>query len=135
MGDDTSPTNSTNTTANTAASGVDSNHSYYFHLSDSPRLNLISAFFDGKGFLGWRRSILIALSAKRKLDFINGACKISDLTSSNFSQWSCCNDMVISWLLNVLSNGAKLFHLQKQLNTLVQGNSDISRYFTKINRL
>ncbi|XP_059310549.1 uncharacterized protein LOC132061883 [Lycium ferocissimum] len=33
------------------------------------------------------------------------------------------------------SNGAKLYHLQKELSSLVQGNSDIARYFTKLKRL
>ncbi|XP_060182138.1 uncharacterized protein LOC132611782 [Lycium barbarum] len=33
------------------------------------------------------------------------------------------------------SNGAKLYHLQKELNGLVQGNSDISGYFTNLKRL
>lgn len=70
--------------------------------------------------------------------------------------------MVISWLLNSLSkniadsviyskttkdlwedledrfgqlNGAKLYHLQKELSDLVQRSSDIAGYFTKIKRL
>ncbi|XP_049410324.1 uncharacterized protein LOC125873426 [Solanum stenotomum] len=70
--------------------------------------------------------------------------------------------MVTSWLLNSLSkeiedsvvysnstkelwdsleqrfgksNGTKLFHLQKELNELVQGNFDISCYFTKLKHL
>lgn len=70
--------------------------------------------------------------------------------------------MVISWLLNSLykdigdnvfyskitkeiwdslehrfgkSNGAKLFQLQKELNSLTQGNTDISSYFTKLKHL
>ncbi|XP_059298102.1 uncharacterized protein LOC132050755 [Lycium ferocissimum] len=73
-----------------------------------------------------------------------------------------CNDMVTSWLLNSLSkdiadsviysktakdlytdleqrfgqsNGAKLFHLQKELSDIVQGNTDVAGYFTKIKRL
>nr|XP_009621916.1 uncharacterized protein LOC104113454 [Nicotiana tomentosiformis] len=70
--------------------------------------------------------------------------------------------MVISWILNALSkditdsvmyskiakelcdslehrfgrsNGAKLYHLQKELSGLVRGNSDIAAYFTKLKRL
>nr|XP_033508524.1 uncharacterized protein LOC104120500 [Nicotiana tomentosiformis] len=70
--------------------------------------------------------------------------------------------MVISWILNALSkdiadsviysktakelwdsleqrfgrsNGAKLYYLQKELSGLVQGNSDIAAYFTKLKRL
>nr|XP_016490950.1 PREDICTED: uncharacterized protein LOC107810665 [Nicotiana tabacum] len=75
--------------------------------------------------------------------------------SPDFKLWSICNDMVLSWLLNSLSkeivgsiiysrttrdrfgqsNGVKLFHLQKDLNDLVQGSNDIAGYFTKVKRL
>nr|XP_009780502.1 PREDICTED: uncharacterized protein LOC104229549 [Nicotiana sylvestris] len=109
-----------------------------------------------------RRSILLSLSAKKKLGFINGACKSPDLSSPDQEQWSCVNDMVISWILNALSkditdsvihsktakelwdsleqrfeksNGAKLYHLQKEISGSVQGNSDIAGYFTKLKRL
>ncbi|KAH0637164.1 hypothetical protein KY289_037079 [Solanum tuberosum] len=125
-------------------------------------MNLVNSIFDGKGFPGWRRSLLIALSAKKKLGFINGNCKAPDMTHKDFEQWSCCNDMVISWILNLLSkeigdnviysktakelwdslenrfgrfNGAKLYHLQKELSGLVQANNDIAGYFTKLKRL
>lgn len=48
-----------------ASSVVDSSHPYYLHPSYSPGLTIVNSVFDGKGFPGWRRSILIALSAKR----------------------------------------------------------------------
>ncbi|XP_059285834.1 uncharacterized protein LOC132039355 [Lycium ferocissimum] len=141
---------------------IDSTHPYYLHSLDGPGMNLVNCVFDGKGFPGWRRSVLIAFSAKKKLGFINRCCKIPDLDSTDYPLWSCYNYMVTAWLLNSLSkdirdsviysktakelwdslelrfgksNGAKLFHLQKELNTSVQGNSDISGYFTKLKRL
>ncbi|XP_060181947.1 uncharacterized protein LOC132611543 [Lycium barbarum] len=132
---------------------------YYLHPSDSPGMTLVNSSFDGKGFGGWRRSILIALSAKNKLGFINGVIKSPSDTSADFNLWNRRNDMVTSWLLNSLSkeiassviysksaeelwtaledrfgqpNGAKLYHLQKELNDLVQGSNNIAGYFTKI---
>ncbi|XP_016454715.2 uncharacterized protein LOC107778902 [Nicotiana tabacum] len=120
-------------------------------------MTLVNTVFDGRGYRGWRRSILLSFSAKKKLGFINGACQ-----SLDHEQWSCVNDMVIPWILNALlkdivdiviysktakelwdslekrfgrSNGAKLYHLQKELLGLVQGNSDIAGYFTKLKRL
>ncbi|XP_060210350.1 uncharacterized protein LOC132637249 [Lycium barbarum] len=129
-----------------------SNHPYHLHPSDSPRMNLINVVFDGKGFPRWRRSVLIALSAKKKLGFINGTFKEPDVELREYLEWYCCKNMVTAWLLNSLSkdikdsviysrttkelwdslesrfgksNGAKLFHLEKELNVLVQGNSDI----------
>ncbi|XP_060188169.1 uncharacterized protein LOC132617224 [Lycium barbarum] len=97
---------------------ITQNHPYHFHLSDSPGMSLINTVFDGKGFPGWRRSVLIALSTKRKLGFINGTCKEPDLASNYYPQ---CLESRFG-----KSNGAKLYHLQKELSALVQGNSDIS---------
>ncbi|XP_060170905.1 uncharacterized protein LOC132601864 [Lycium barbarum] len=33
------------------------------------------------------------------------------------------------------SNGAKLYHLQKEITSLVQGNDDVAKYFTKLKKL
>nr|XP_009773486.1 PREDICTED: uncharacterized protein LOC104223712 [Nicotiana sylvestris] len=136
-------------TSNTAkAVGYDINHSYHLNTSDSPGMTLVNNVFDGR--------------AKKKFGFINGACKSLDLNSAEYEQWSCVNDMVLSWILNALSkdiadsviyskiakelwvsleqrfgksNGAKLYHLQKELSGLVQSNSNIVGYFTKLKQL
>ncbi|XP_060170857.1 uncharacterized protein LOC132601811 [Lycium barbarum] len=140
----------------------DANHPYYLNNSDSPGMTLVNSVFDGRGHPGWRRSILLSLSAKKKLSFINGTCKSPDMNSAEYEQWSCVNDMVITWMTNALtkdivdsvihsktakelwesleqrfgrSNGAKLYHLQKEITSLVQGNDDVAKYFTKLKKL
>ncbi|XP_055814673.1 uncharacterized protein LOC129884391 [Solanum dulcamara] len=140
----------------------ESSHPYYLNNSDSPGMILVNNVFDGRGYLGWRRSILLSLSAKRKLGFINETCKAPELESADFEQWSCVNDMIICWISNALSkdiadsvmnsktakelwdsleqrfsksNGAKLYHLQKELTGMIRENSDIAAYFTKLKRL
>ncbi|XP_016553837.2 uncharacterized protein LOC107853346 [Capsicum annuum] len=92
-------------------------HSYYRHLSDSSRMILVNAVFDGKDYRGWRRAIRIALSAKNKLGFIDRSFAQPE-SSSLFQPWSRCNDM-----------------LQKELSGLVQENSDIPGYYTKVKRI
>lgn len=72
----------------------DPTHPYYLHPLDTPGMVLVNTPFDGRGFAGQRRSILITLSAKNKLGFIDGAC---------FRLWTRCNKMVISWLLKSFS--------------------------------
>ncbi|XP_009762103.2 uncharacterized protein [Nicotiana sylvestris] len=123
---------------------------------------LVNSVFDGKGYEGWRRAIIIALSAKNKLGFINGTFSEPNATSTDFKQWNRCNDMVISWILNSLSkdiaksvfysktaneiwkelevrfgqcNSAELYQLQKELSNIVQGTSDIAGYYTKVKRI
>ncbi|XP_075101566.1 uncharacterized protein LOC142177017 [Nicotiana tabacum] len=81
----------------------DVNHSYFLHSSDALGMTLVTSPFDERGFSSWRRSILIALSAKNKLGFINGVCDGPTLGSKDHAQWSRCNDMVTSWLLNSLT--------------------------------
>nr|XP_009763850.1 PREDICTED: uncharacterized protein LOC104215692 [Nicotiana sylvestris] len=131
---------------------IDASHPYFLHPSDSPGMTLVSSVFDGRGYGGWRRSLLIALSAKNKLGFIDGSCSAPASDSTSFNLWTRCNDMVTSWLLNSLSkeivvsvlysksaqalwtdledrfvqsNEAKLYHLQKEISDLMQGSSDI----------
>ncbi|XP_019238637.1 PREDICTED: uncharacterized protein LOC109218721 [Nicotiana attenuata] len=143
------------------AVNFDPNNPYFLHSSDAPGMSLVNAVFDGRGFQGWRRSILIALSAKNKLGFIDGTCPAPTIISNEYQPWTRCNNMVTSWLLNSLSkdigdsviyskstkelwtslehrfgrsNGAKLYHLRKELSCLVQGTSDIAGYFTKLKR-
>ncbi|XP_074360983.1 uncharacterized protein LOC141701207 [Apium graveolens] len=122
-------------------------------------MKLISDPFDGSGFSNWKRSMIIALSARNKLGFIDGMLLKPNATDPTFKSWSRCNDMVISWLLGSLSksigrsvifsnsahqmwqeleerygspNGTQLFALHKELSKISQGNSNIPDYFTKL---
>ncbi|XP_055806894.1 uncharacterized protein LOC129875628 [Solanum dulcamara] len=85
-----------------------------------------------------------------------------DTEDPNFMQWKRCDDMVTSWILNSLSpdlrdslqyvnnvkelweeledrydqiNGCKLYQLQQEINDLVQGNLDVTGYYTKMKKL
>lgn len=81
-------------TGNTVAAATnatpDHNHPFFLHASDSPGMNLVNSSFNGKGYGGWRRSILIALSAKNKVGFIDGSHKAPDSNSTDFKLWSRC---------------------------------------------
>ncbi|XP_019253996.1 PREDICTED: uncharacterized protein LOC109232705 [Nicotiana attenuata] len=154
--------NAATVAAPVGAGTVDSAHPYYLHPSDYPWMNLVSSPFDGRAYGGWRRAVVIALSAKNKLGFIDGSLAVPEADSGLQRAWARCNDMVLSWLLNSLSkeiaesvlysqsakdlwsdledrfgqtNGAKLFQLQKELSAVTQGNSSVSSYFTKIKSL
>ncbi|XP_075074520.1 uncharacterized protein LOC142162108 [Nicotiana tabacum] len=132
--DDSSNISTARTVSQPAAIIIDSTHLYYLHPSDSPGMVLVNSVFDGKGYGGWRRAIIIALSAKNKLGFIDGTFYQPDATSTNFKHWNRCNDMVISWILNSLSKDIAE-SLQKELSDIVQGTSDIAGYYTKVKRI
>ncbi|KAH0676590.1 hypothetical protein KY285_024391 [Solanum tuberosum] len=112
--------------ATNTSEALDSSSPFILHASDSPRMTLLNSTFDGKRYGGWKRSVLIAFSAKNKLGFIDGTCQAPTVGSANHKLWGRCNDM---------ANGAKLYHLQKELNDLVQGSSDVAGYFTKMKLL
>ena len=106
--------------------------------------------------------MLIALSTKSKLYFVDGSLPRPQATSPELKKLTRCNDMVMSQILNVLTkniadsviyaktarqmwveleerfgqvNGAKLYHVKKQLCTISQGTDDITSYFTKVKSL
>ncbi|XP_019235591.1 PREDICTED: uncharacterized protein LOC109215922 [Nicotiana attenuata] len=121
---------------------VDLNHPFFLHSSDAPGMSLVNAVFDGKGFQGWKRFILIAISAKNKAGFINVTVAPPPITSKDYQPWSSviysnsARDLWISLEHRFgQSNGAKLCHLQKELSGLSQGTNDIASYFTRLKRL
>ncbi|XP_075091730.1 uncharacterized protein LOC142171909 [Nicotiana tabacum] len=160
--DDSSNVSAAHTVSQPTVILIDFSDPYYLHPSDSPGMVLVNSLFDGKGYREWRRAIVIVLSAKNKLSFIEGTYFVRDASSTDFKQWNRCNDMVISWLLNSLSNdiaesilysktandiwkelevrfgqcnGAQLYQLQKELSDLVHDTSDVAGYYTKVKRI
>ena len=134
----------------------------FIHPSDNPGQPLVSSIFNGENFDNWRRSVIIALSAKHKVAFINGTYPCPDSSSPLFTLWQRNNAMVLYWLLNSVnesirnsvlyfdtaqnlwkdleerfgqSNKARLFQVQKDVSCLFQGDMDIASYYTKAKQL
>jgi len=134
----------------------------YIHPSDQPGQPLVSTPFNGDNFDNWRRSVIIALSAKHKVALIDGTCECPATTAPLYIFWQRNNAMVLSWLLNSLSdsvrnsvlyfdtarelwldlegrfgqsNKARLFQVQKDVSCLSQGDMAIASYYTKAKQL
>ena len=134
----------------------------FLHPSDHPGHVLIADIFNGEDYDNWKRSVLIALSAKHKIAFIDGSYEKSNAKSPLLPYWKRCNDMVLSWLLNSMhknirdsvlfcetahdmwkeleerygqSNKARLFQAQKDVCCISQGELDIAAYFNKAKKL
>ncbi|XP_075104151.1 uncharacterized protein LOC142178470 [Nicotiana tabacum] len=141
---------------------LDPLHPLYIHPSDSPDTHLVSPSFDGTGFVAWRKSMLVSLSAKNKLALIDGRQSKPPDNSPYYSCWERCNDMVIAWITNTLSrdiatsvlgydtakeiwfdlnerfdqsNGSKFIQIQREIGIISQGTLDIASYFTKFRSL
>ena len=77
---------------------------YFLHHSDSPGLVLVSQPLIGDNYASWSRAMLIALSVKNKLGFIDGSISKPEGTDPNLlNSWIRNNNVVISWLLSSVS--------------------------------
>jgi len=79
---------------------LDPGHILYLHHSDNPNCCLTNEPLNGINFGQWKRSCEVALSAKNKLSFVNGAYEKPGNDSPLLPLWERCNSMVISWLLH-----------------------------------
>ncbi|XP_074323959.1 uncharacterized protein LOC141660878 [Apium graveolens] len=104
----------------------------------------------------------IHLAFKRKLGFVDGSVKKSTTDEKYAAQWETCNNMVISWLHNnitdtikrsilfinlasevekqlekrfMLTNGSRKYKLSKDLFSLKQKELSIDDYYTTMSGL
>lgn len=136
---------------------------YFLHHSDSPGLSLVSQSLTGDNYASLNRAMLIALSVKNKLGFIDGSISKPDGTDPNLLiSWTRNNNIVIQWLLNSVtkeisgsimfsdcafyiwndlrdrfqqSNGPRIFELRREFLNLSQSQTLIAAYFTKLKSL
>uniref|UniRef100_A0A2N9EDY1 Reverse transcriptase Ty1/copia-type domain-containing protein n=1 Tax=Fagus sylvatica TaxID=28930 RepID=A0A2N9EDY1_FAGSY len=82
----------------------ESTNQLFLHHGDSPGTILVSQPLSGENYNTWSRSMIMALTAKNKIGFINGTITApNDETLPSFNLWTRCNTMVISWILNSVS--------------------------------
>ena len=102
----------------------------------------------------------MALDAKSKFGFVDGSITASmAVTPLEKQVWSKCNSMISSWILNLVSphftasviyrdtafamwnalknqflqaNGPRISQLQKQISTVMQGDSTATSFFTDL---
>lgn len=131
---------------------------FLLHHSNTPATILVTNVLNGaSNYNSWSKAMLLALSGKNKLGFINGTIKKPE--GSLLPAWQCNNDIVISWIINAVSkniaaiiprystakdawdllkeryhqtNGPLIYQLRKQLITASQGAMTIEAYYTKL---
>ncbi|XP_068504115.1 uncharacterized protein [Phaseolus vulgaris] len=64
---------------------------------------LVSPVLDSVKYHPWSRLVLTVLSAKNKVEFINGVIPCPPESDPSFSSWICCNNIVVSWLVHSVS--------------------------------
>lgn len=77
-------TQSSGDTSN-VSNNIDSSNPFFLGSSDNPNSVLVSNVFNGVGFFAWKRSIIISLSAKNKLGFVDCTIDQPLESSPNYS--------------------------------------------------
>ena len=72
---------------------------YYLHPSDHASAKLVSIPFRGTSYAEWKRSMILGLTAKNKMCFVNGSLEKSSSDSSDAKAWEHCNNMIIRWII------------------------------------
>ncbi|XP_071688874.1 uncharacterized protein [Rutidosis leptorrhynchoides] len=139
------------------------NHPLFLHQNDNPSIILISKKLTGsENYDSWKRSMMIALNAKNKLKIITNEYPEPAADSNLRPLWERNNDMVISWILNTVTDeiinslnfinsasklwhelqehysqidGHRIYQLANDISQLKQNNCTIEVYYHKLKGL
>ena len=140
-----------------------SSNPLYLHHGDNPALHMVIQPLNGENYNARSRSmIMMALTAKNKLVFIDGSLPQPPAIDPTFRSWKRCNNMVLSWIMNSVtkdiyisilyisnaevmwkdlkdcfsqSNCARVFVLKKSISALIQGNNFVNAYYIALKGL
>ena len=73
---------------------MDSTGVYYIYPSNASTDQLVSIKFSGVNYTNWKRSMMLTLSAKNKLGFVNGTILNLASNSFDFADWERCNALI-----------------------------------------
>lgn len=76
---------------------------YFLHPSETSQ-KLVSEISTGTSFGDWKRSVMIALSARNKLVFVNGTLPKPVSTDPSYKAWERVNSVVIGWLIGAVDS-------------------------------
>ncbi|GMJ09051.1 hypothetical protein like AT1G21280 [Hibiscus trionum] len=90
------------------------NNPYYLHQFDNPGMSMVTQPLTNDNYNSWKRSMAMPLSAKNKLDFVDGSITAHAVTDQvRYRFWKRANNLVNSWLLNSISKdiaASLIFH-------------------------
>uniref|UniRef100_A0A0R0GLZ3 Retrotransposon Copia-like N-terminal domain-containing protein n=1 Tax=Glycine max TaxID=3847 RepID=A0A0R0GLZ3_SOYBN len=79
----------------------------YLHPSENPSTALVSPVLDSTNYRSWSRSMITALSAKNKIEFVDGSALEPLKTDRTYGAWHRCNNMVVSWIVHSVATSIR----------------------------
>lgn len=107
----------------------------------------------------WRRSVRMALNIRNKLGFIDGTISKPPSAHSDYDAWSCCNDIIATWLMSFVSkkiwqilllistaegiwnnlisrfkqdDAPRVYDIEQRLRKIEHGYMDVSTFYTEL---
>ncbi|KAM0048341.1 putative retrotransposon gag domain, retrotransposon Copia-like protein [Helianthus debilis subsp. tardiflorus] len=157
-GDDNSVITSPNATL---VSKIDAGDPLFLHPSDSANSSIVNVKLKGsENYRIWSNAMYLALQVKNKIGFVDGSCLRSKTDEVLGRQWDRCNSIVLTWILNSVSeelylglvysriasdvwkdlkdtydkiDGSVVFNMYKKINSFTQNGMPVSEYYHKLN--
>ncbi|CAN1296866.1 Retrovirus-related Pol polyprotein from transposon RE1 [Linum perenne] len=131
----------------------------YLSPGDNLSVPIVSIKLSNDNYHIWSRSIKVALSIKNKTAFVDGSLPAPEITDSTYAAWNRCNFVVLSWILNSVSEDIaqslisydsaaviwkdlkqrfsqcdviRVADLQARIASCDQGNNTVTQYFTNL---
>ncbi|XP_074328051.1 uncharacterized protein LOC141665962 [Apium graveolens] len=141
---------------------ADMQNPLFLHPYDGPTSISVAKLEGATNYRSWKRSFEIQLSSKRKFGFVDGTVQRSTDDEALAVQWDTCNNLVISWIHNnvsetikksilfissaseiwaqlekrfALTNGFRKYKISKDLYELKQNHLSVADYFTQLSSL
>ncbi|XP_075651287.1 uncharacterized protein LOC142621806 [Castanea sativa] len=110
---------------------------YFLSSSENPWSILVTQPLLGmKNYQSWSRAMILALTTKKKIGFVNGKITKLDSDSPLYEDWESSREMWIE-LQNLFSqgNGPKIYNLQNEISHIAQNQMSVTEYYIKFKRL
>lgn len=130
--------------------------------ADSNLMAITGHKLNGNNYLQWSHSVMMFICGKGKDDYLNGVAAKPNKTDEKFKVWNAENNMVMSWLINSMTNDIgenfllygtakeiwdaaketysnnentlELFEVESVLHNFRQGELTVTQYFNTLNR-
>ncbi|KAJ0539880.1 putative retrotransposon gag domain, retrotransposon Copia-like protein [Helianthus annuus] len=103
-------------TSATLVRKIDVGDHLFLHPSNSANLAIFNIKLKGtENYRVWANAMNLALQVKNKIGFVDGSCLRSTSDDVLSRQWDRCNSIVLTWILNFMSEELYLFHVYSKL--------------------